>query len=266
MAGFSHLGAQVVRDSVPQLDRIDVEEHLGEYLPMELGFTDDRGRAVKLGDYFDSDQPVLLVLGYYECPMLCNLVLNGVIQGVKDLKWQPGRDYQIVTVSINPAETHQLAAAKKKNYLQALGNPSVSEGFSLLVGEGLQSSKLADALGFKYYWDEKRQEYAHPAVIYMIAADGKITRYLYGIEFDEQSLKLALMEASEGKIGNTIDRLILYCYHYDPDSEGYVIVAGNVMRLGGLTTLIILGGFLGWLWRRERNRRPENRLTVYSSR
>lgn len=257
--------AQVVQDSVPQLMRIDVEEHLGQYVPFDLTFTDDSGREVRLGDYFNQGQPVLMFLGYYECPMLCNLVMNGVVKGIKDLKWQPGKDYTIVSVSINPKETARLAAAKKKNYLESLQMPSASDGWSFLVGDESQSKKLADAVGFKYYWDEKTQQYAHPAVIYLLGPDGKITRYLYGIQFEERDLRLGLLEASEGRIGNSIDRLILYCYHYDPDSEGYVIFAGNVMRLGGFVTLVALAVLLGWLWRRERHRKPHNRVTVYKS-
>ncbi len=264
---FVALGAsaQVVQDEVPELQRIDVEEHPGEFIPMDLVFTDDRGREVRMGDYFDGEQPVLMFLGYYECPMLCNLIMNGVVQGVKDLKWKPGNDYKIVSVSINPRETYQLAAAKKKNYLEALQIPSASEGWSFLVGNEDQSRKLAEAVGFKYYWDEKTQQYAHAAVIYLISPEGKITRYLYGIEFDKQDLRLALLEASEGKIGNTIDKLILYCYHYDPDSQGYVIFAGNVMRLGGLVTLVFMAMLLGWLWRRERHRKTDDRITAYKA-
>lgn len=257
--------AQVVRDSVPQLMKIDVDEHLGDYVPFDLTFTDDEGHEVRLGDYFNQGQPVLMFLGYYECPMLCNLVMNGVVKGIKGLKWQPGKDYKIVSVSINPSETSQLAAAKKKTYLESLQMPSASDGWSFLVGEESQSRQLADAVGFKYYWDEKTQQYAHPAVIYLLGPDGKITRYLYGIQFDEKDLRLGLLEASEGRIGNTIDKLILYCYHYDPDSAGYVIFAGNVMRLGGFVTLVVMVVFLSWLWRRERRRPGHKRITVYKS-
>lgn len=255
----------MVRDTVPELMRIDIEEHLGDYVPVDLTFTDDRGRTVQFGDYFNDEQPVVLFLGYYECPMLCNLVMNGLVQGIKELKWQPGVDYQIVSVSINPGETHQLAAAKKKNYLEALQIPSASEGWSFLVGEEKQSRQLADAVGFKYYWDEKTQQYAHPAAIYLISPDGKISRYLYGIQFDPKDLRLGLLEASEGRIGNTLDKLVLYCYHYDPDSEGYVIFAGNVMRLGGLVTLVVLGILLVWLWRREHHRKTSPTVSALKS-
>lgn len=256
--------AQVVRESVPELQAIDVEEHLGETVPFDLVFTDDRGGEVQFGQYFGQGKPVVLILGYYECPMLCNLVFNGVVEAIKDGDLNIADDYQIVTVSINPLETYQLAAAKKKNYVQSLGKPEAEWGWSFLVGADSESRRLAEAVGFDYYWDEKRAQYAHPAVVMMLSEEGTITRYLYGIQFEPRDFRLALLEASEGKIGSTIDKLILYCYHYDPDSDGYVVVAGNVMRLGGAATLVILAGFIGLLWYRERRRRP--RVTPEPSR
>jgi len=249
--------SQVVKEAVDELEMVDVEEHLGEYIPLDLIFTDDNGKAVKLSDYFNHGKPVLLTLGYYECPMLCNLILNGLTKTVKEMNWKPGIDYLIVTVSINPLEDFNLAGAKKQTYITALDEPSAQEGWNFLVGEESQSRKLADAVGFKYRYDEKIQQYAHPAALFLLSEDGKITRYLYGIEFKANDMKLALMEASEGKIGNTIDKLILYCYHYDPDSQGYVVFAGNVMRLGGALTLIILIIFLSMLFYREKQKKSK---------
>ena len=257
--GSGPADAQIIRDSLAELQGIGVEEHLGDYVPMDLVFTDDRGDGVRLGDYFNRGKPVLLVLAYYECPMLCHLVLNGVVGGVKDLSWEMGEGYQIVTVSINPAEGHELAAAKKINYLEAAGESGTSRGWDFLTGDSTQSRALANAVGFQYYYDEEQKQYAHPAVIYLLAEDGKITRYLYGIEYKPHDLKLGLLEASEGKIGNTLDRIILYCYHYDPDSKGYVVFATNVMRLGGLLTVALLGALLIVLWRREHRRRVRHR-------
>lgn len=255
------VAAQVVQEDAPQLQNIDVEEHLGEYVPLNLIFTDENGNKVTLGEYFNQGKPVLLGLVYYECPMLCNLIFNGLVQTVRELDWQPGEEFQMVSVSINPAETYQLAASKKQNYLQALDIPSATNGWSFLVGDENQSKALADAVGFKYYYDEEQKQYAHPAVIYLIADDGKITRYLYGIEFKKQALHMAILEASQGKIGSTLDKLILYCYHYDPDAGEYVVFAGNVMRLGGIITVVCLGLFIGLLWYRERHKKNK-RITV----
>jgi protein SCO1/2 len=247
--------SQVVKETVDELEMVDVVEHLGDFVPLDLTFIDDNGQTVQLSDYFNRGKPVLLTMGYYECPMLCNLILNGLTKTIKQMNWKPGLDYQIVTVTINPNEDYNLAAAKKQTYVTALDEPSAQDGWSFLIGEESQSRILAEVVGFKYRYDEKIQQYAHPAVLFLISEDGKITRYLYGIEFKANDMKLALMEASEGKIGNTIDKLILYCYHYDPDSQGYVVFASNVMRLGGALTLIVMIIFLGLLFYRERQKR-----------
>jgi protein SCO1/2 len=161
----------------------------------------------------------------------------------------------MVTISINPDESFNLAAAKKKNHLAALNKPVKENGWVFLTGTAENSKMLADALGFKYYYVEERNEYAHPAVIFVLTEEGKISRYLYGIEYKETDLRLSLLEASEGKIGSTLDRIILYCFHYDPDAGGYVIFAGNLMRIGGVITVLFIGTFLFILWRRENYKR-----------
>jgi len=251
-------GAQVVRDSVPELQGIDIEEHLGDTLPLNLAFSDDHGNAVTLADYFHQGRPVLLVLGYYRCPMLCNLVFNGVSQAVPGTNLQMGQDFQIVTVSINPKETPELAAAKKKTYLEDLGASGSPDGWAFLTGDSGQSKALAAALGFDYYYMPDKDQYAHPAAIYLISPSGVISRYLYGIQYNPRDLRLGLLEASEGKVGTTVDRIILYCYHYDPDSGGYTILAQNVMMVGGVITVILLGAFLGMLWMRDRYKKAHS--------
>jgi protein SCO1 len=253
------LQAQTVQDSLPELKKIDVVEHLGESIPLDLTFTNDAGETVKLGDYFHHGKPVILVLAYYTCPMLCTLVLNGVSDAVKALDWLPGKEFQILTVSIDPSETSELAAGKKARYLDNLGKKGVENGWRFFVGAESQSKALADAIGFKYYYDTEQKMYAHPAVVTILTEDGKISRYLYGLEYKPQDLRLALLEASEGKIGNTVDRIILYCYHYDPSTKGYVAMAGRIMRIGGALTLIILAVVIGTLWGRERLRRSAAR-------
>jgi protein SCO1/2 len=246
--------AQIVRDSVPELLEIDIVEHLGDTLPLLLTFIDDQGNNVTLSDYFDGDKPVLLTLGYYECPMLCNLVFNGVSDGIKNLDWVPGDKYNVISVSIDPLETAELAANKKANYIDYLEMPGASNGWHFLVTANENTKTLADAVGFKYYYVEERDEYAHPAAAYLITPDGVISRYLYGIEYTSNNLKLGLLEASEGKLGSTLDRIILYCFHYDPDAKGYVLFAQNVMKLGGAVTLVLLTLFIGSLFLREQLR------------
>ncbi len=253
----SYASAQIIKENDPQLNKIDVIEHLGEYIPLDLSFKNDRGQEVLLGDYFSKNKPVILVMAYYECPMLCNLVLNGLSNGIHKLGWQPGENYQILTVSFDPTETPELAASKKKNYLASI-DVNESSGWDFLVGEEEQSKKLAEALGFQYYYDESQEQYAHPAVIFLLSEDGKISRYLYGMDFPKKNLKLAILEAADGKVGTTIDRIILYCFHYDPNAGGYVVFAGNVMKLGGAITLLALLVLVAVLWSKEQYRKVQS--------
>jgi protein SCO1/2 len=246
---------QVIQNDPRELQNIDVDEHPGEYIPKDLQFISDEGDSVKLGDYLNQGKPVLLILGYYSCPMLCNLVMNGISEAVKKLDWLPGKQFQIVSVSIDPKETDLLASAKKANYIKQIGKPGIENGWTFLTGQESQSKALADAVGFKYYYVKERDEYAHPAVLVVLTEDGKISRYLYGIEYKDFDLKMALLEASEGKVGSTLDRIVLYCYHYDPQAGSYTIFAGNVMRIGGAFTLGLMVIFLGVLWIRERKKR-----------
>lgn len=247
--------AQVTQENNPELNRISVEEHLGDTIPLGLTFTNENGAPVTLGSFFRDGRPVVLVLGYYECPMLCNLVFNGLVDGIRPLSLLPEKDFQIVAVSINPKETPDLAAAKKVNYLKNLGKEIDPSGWEFLVGQQDQIEPLAAAVGFKYFYDEERDQYAHPAVVFVLTPQGVISRYLYGIEFNNNDLKLSLLEASRGQLGSTVDKLILYCFHYDPDAKGYVVVAGNVMKLGGLATMLALGVFVSFLWLGERRKK-----------
>ncbi len=251
----SHSMAQVVRDSVPEMQKIDIVEHLGETIPLDLTFTNDAGEVHQLDDYFHQGKPVVITMAYYNCPMLCSMVLNGLSDGIRGLSLTPEEDFNVLTISINPNETAELAGAKRYRYLENLGEQGKNNGWRFFVGAESQSRTLADALGFQYYYDEDRKEYAHPAGAFILTEDGKISRYLYGLEFKSRDLKMALLEASQGKIGTTLDRLILYCFHYDPNAKGYVVMAGNVMKLGGVGTLVILTIFLSILWGRERAQR-----------
>lgn len=252
---FHNGNAQVADLNPKDLQAIDVIEHPGDSILLDLTFINDHGDTVKLGDYFNRGKPVILILAYYECPMLCTYVLNGMSDGVHKLGWSPGEKYQLITISIDPRETADLADGKKKIYLDNLGLPVEDDGWAFMVGEESQSKALANALGFKYFYDEKLKQYAHPAVAFVLTSDGRISRYLYGIEFKPRDLKLALLEASEGNIGSTIDRVLLYCYHYDPKSGGYVVFASNVMRLGGMVTFVLIASFLLIMWRVEKHRK-----------
>jgi protein SCO1/2 len=247
--------AQAIKENDANLEQIDVEEKLGDTIPLDLTFTDDRGEDITLGKYFNKGKPVVLILGYYTCPMLCNLVMNGLSDVLRDIPWRPGYEFQIVSVSIDPTETDLVASAKKENYIKSIGKPGISNGWDFLTGPAENSKKLADAVGFKYFYVEDRDQYAHPAVLVILSPDGKITRYLYGIEFVERDFKLAITEASEGKVGSTIDKLILYCYHYDAEEGSYTLFAENVMRLGGIATVILLAVFFFFLFLHERRKK-----------
>ena len=246
--------AQVVMENPSQLKGIDVEEHLGASLPKDLEFTNEYGKAVKLGDYLDGKRPVLLTLAYYRCPMLCGLMLNGVCNSAKALDLVPAKDYQILTVSIDPRETAELAMAKKTRYIEQFGKSGIEQGWSFLVGSGENTKALADAVGFKYFYDAARDEYAHPAVSYLIAPDGKIVRYLYGMDYKRFDLKMGLIEASQGKVGTTIDRIILSCFHYDAKEGSYVLFAQNLMRLGGFLIMVVLAAVVWRLFAQERKK------------
>ena len=250
--------AQLADQVPPQLEEVGIEEHLDAKIPMNLEFRDEYGAVVTLGDYFDDDKPVILTLNYYKCPMLCGLQLNGLLDGLMELDWTPGQEFEMVTVSINPLETPALATEKKQNYMKRYERPSAAKGWHFLTGREPEIRQLASTLGFGYTFDRKTGEYAHAAAIFVSTPDGRIARYLYGIEYPPRRLRLALLEASAGEIGTTVDQLILYCFHYDPASRRYSPVAMNIMRLGGGATALVLGLSLGGYWLREARRRKKS--------
>lgn len=244
--------AQLNQSRPAILEEIGVDEKLGETIPMDLEFVNSDGQIVRLGEFIEEGKPVLLNPLYYECPILCGLVLDAVFNVVSDLVWTPGHDYTIISFSIDSEETPEMAAKSKDQYLTRLGRSGAEQGWHFLTGEEESIKKLTDSIGFRYKYDERTGEYIHLASIMMISPNGTITRYLYGAAFREFDLRNALFEAADGRIGSAMDRVIMYCFTYDPSSQSYVPVAMNIMKLGGLATLIFLGIFLGVFWRRER--------------
>jgi protein SCO1/2 len=250
------VGHAQLADQVPEvLEEVGVTEHLDAKLPLDLEFRNEDGEWVELGSFFDGERPVILTLNYYKCPMLCGLMLNGVVDGLEALDWSPGEEFQMVTVSINPLETPELARAKKQNYLKRLDRPSAAGGWHFMTGRELEIKRLAETVGFSYTYDPVSKEYAHAAAIMICTPDGRVARYLYGIEYPAKRLKFGLLEAAEGSIGSTLDQLILYCYHYDPTNRRYSPVAMNIMRVGGGATALILGIALVGMWLREWRRK-----------
>jgi protein SCO1 len=237
-----------------ELEGIEIQDHSGTTVPADVALVDEAGNPVHFGDFLGHGRPVAVQLAYFQCPMLCTLVLNAFVSGAKPLSWVPGKDYDVVTVSFDPRDTPALAREKKATYVGSLGKPGSEAGWHFLTGSETEVRRLADALGFKYRWLPDRKEFAHAAGMFVLTPEGKVSRTLYGIEFPSKDLRLSLVEAGEGKLGSPLDKVLLYCFQYDAKAQKYVMVAMNVMKIGGLLTMLALGGFLAILWSRERHR------------
>jgi protein SCO1 len=243
-------------DKPPQLQGVEIDEHLGRRLPADAIFRDTEGKMVHLGDFFDEKRPTLFVFAYHTCPMLCSLVLDAIVKSLKDVPWTVGDEFDVVSVSIDPRDTPESAAKKRSQLFAKYGRGKI-EGWHFLTGDETNIKRVADAVGFKYWYDERQGQYAHPAAIYLLTPAGAMARYLYGIEFDPKDVRLGLLEASEGRSISTTEKILLYCYHYDPQGKKYSLVAMRVMRLGGAATAILLGAFLTVLWVRERTKKKK---------
>ena len=249
-------GQPVPNATPPELRDVDITEHLGGALPRDATFRDSDGRAVKLGDFFDGKRPVLFVFAYHTCPMLCSLVLDATVKTLNEVSWTVGDQFDVVSLSIDPHDTPETATRKRaqvvQSYERAKGD---TRGWHFLVGDEDQIRRVTDAIGFQFNYDARQKQYAHPAAIYLLTPEAHIGRYLYGISYDPSDVRLGLLEASEGRSITTTEKLLLFCYHYDPQGKRYSLVAMNVMRLGGAVTVVLLGGFLTIMWARERRKR-----------
>ncbi len=264
---------------VPRLNEIDVEEKLLAQIPPDVELTDHRGRRVRMGDFFDGERPVVLTFAYHSCPSLCSLVLDATRRGLATQEWTAGKEFQVVTISIDPEERTEDAAAKREEVLELYrsGEGAVvreiegSDGaevvtadaevpdrtgaeWHFLTADAEVIERLTDAAGYRYFYNEQQQQYAHPAAVMFLTPDGKVARYLYGLRLEHNDVRLALLEASQGRSISTTERLLLYCYAYDPKESGYVLVAQNIMKIGGAATVLLIAGFLFVFWRRERRR------------
>jgi len=235
------------------LAEVGVDEHLGAQIPLDLRFRDESGRDRTLASLFQGDRPAILTLNYSDCPMLCTLVLNGMVDGLQELAWTPGKDFEVISVSIDPLETFQRARLTKQRYLRSYGRPETAAGWHFLTGRAENIQRLADAVGFRFKYVEQEKQYVHAAVIIVCTPQGRVSRYLYGVQFPDQTLRLSLVEAGEGKVGSTLDRVLLFCFHYDADAGRYGPVARNLMKLAaGMTcALLMLGMIPYWLRRRS---------------
>jgi protein SCO1/2 len=245
-------GAPVADSRPPALREVGIDQRLDAQVPLDLLFRDEEGRERPLGSYF-GEKPVVLALAYYECPMLCTLVLNGLVRALRAISLDLGDDFEVVTVSFDPRETPALAAAKKKNYLEQYGRDGTS-AWHFLTGEGPAIERLAQSVGFRFTWVPDENQFAHAAAIMVLTPQGRVARYFYGVEYPPRDLRLGLVEAAAGTIGTAVDQLLLYCYRYDPVTGKYGAVAMRLMRLGGVLTVLALGSFILISRRRERRR------------
>jgi protein SCO1/2 len=233
---------------------VGVTEHLGEQIPLKLDFENTQNKKVKLQELFDGERPVILTLNYSNCPMLCSLQLTGLFAGLKEMDWAAGDKYRVVSVSIDPAEPTARAALTKRKYLKQYGRAGGQKGVRFLVGDQKNIRALADSVGFRYKYLPEKDEYVHAAATIILTPDGKISRYLYDVEFGPQTLKLSLLEASKGKIGSTMDQVLLFCYQYDAVTGKYAPAATQIMKIAGAFAVLVIGGALLGYWIRESRR------------
>ena len=249
--------SQQSANGIPEpLKKVGIEQRLGENLPLDAVFKDENGREVKLGEYFSKGRPVVLALVYYECPMLCNQVLNGLTGSMKGITLDAGKDFDVVAVSFDASENDKpdLAKSKKASYLERYSRPGTDGGFHFLTGTQASIDAVTNAVGFTYEWDEKSKQFAHASGIMIANPDGKLSRYLYGIDYSPKDLKFGIMESAENKVGSVTDQLLLYCYHYDPSTGKYGFAILSSLRIAGIATLLGMGlmGFV--FWRRNKNK------------
>ena len=236
----------------PRLENVGIEQHLDAQVPPDLTFRDEDGKTVKLRAYFGR-KPLILNLVYYNCTMLCGEALAGLASAMRLVKFDVGNEFDVVTVSFDPRETPEMAEAKKKDYVARYGRPNAAAGWHFLTGEAESINALTKAVGFQYQYDAKTNQYAHATAILVLTPQGRISRYFYGVDFPPKDLRMGLVEASQGKIGNAVDAVLLYCYHYNPETGKYGAMVANILRLAAAGTILLLGGLLFILWKLDRS-------------
>jgi protein SCO1 len=236
----------------PRLENVGIEQHLNAQLPPDLIFHDDAGKTVKLGDYFGG-KPLILNLVYYNCTMLCGEALAGLASAMRLVKFDVGNEFDVVTVSFDPRETPEMAAVKKIDYVKRYGRANAAAGWHFLTGQPDSINALTKTVGFQYQYDAKSNQYAHATAIMVLTPQGRISRYFYGVDFPPKDLRMGLVEASQGKIGNAVDAVLLYCYHYNPETGKYGAMVANILRLAAAATILLLSGLIFILWRLDRS-------------
>jgi len=243
----------VTASEVPAaLREIGFDQNLSKRIPLDVPFKDEAGRTVAIGDYFGK-RPVVLLFAYYDCPMLCTMVINGLASALDVLALEPGRDFEIVTVSFDPRDTPQRAAAKKAAYISRYKHPGGAAAWHFLTGDQPSIDRLTKAAGFRYVWDKDTNQFAHPTGVIVLTPDGRLARYLFGIEYGPRDLRFAIIDASNGKVGTPVDALLLYCYHYDPETGRYGLAIMRTIRAAGAATVLLLASFIVIMVRREKS-------------
>ena len=244
----------MVSSAIPApLREIGFDQNIDQRVPLDTTFRNEAGATVHLGDYFGK-KPVVLVFAYFDCPMLCTQVISGLSSALGVMSLNPGKDFEIVTVSFNPHDTPASAAAKKAAYLERYKRAGAAEGWHFLTGDQPSIDRLTKAAGFRYVWDAETKQYAHPSGVIVVTPDGRLSRYLFGIEYGPRDLRLGIVEASEGKVGTPVDALLLYCYHYDPMTGRYGLVIMRAIRMAGAATVLALAAFIVVMVRKEQTR------------
>jgi protein SCO1 len=245
---------QVRADHTPPdvFDEVAFIQKIGAQTPYDLVFLNESGSEVRFANFLGG-KPVILVLAYYECPMLCSLVLNDLVDGLQGVDFLPGEHFEVVVISIDTEETPAMAAATKENYLQAYGRPETEPGWHFLTGESEAIQQISESIGFQYLYDPETGQYAHPAGVTVLTPEGQVSAYIFGVGYTSSDLRLSLVEASQRRIGTVVDQFVLLCYQYDPETGGYGLVIQNVLRLGGLATVMVIGSLITvWLVRERR--------------
>ena len=239
------------------LKDIGIDQHLDEQIPLDLPFKDEFGQTVHLKDYF-GEKPVILSLVYYDCPMLCTMILNGLLASLNPMNIDIGKDFEVVTVSFNPAEGPELAMRKKRSYVEQYDRSGAKNGWHFLTGDAASIKALTNAVGFRYRYDEEHKQFVHASGIMVLTPEGKLAKYFYGIEYPSRDLKLGLIEASKSKIGSFSDQVLLFCYHYDPTTGKYGLAIMNVLRVLGTLTIVLLGGFMFIMLRKDHREKKQS--------
>ncbi len=247
--------SQTTSSGLPEpLKKVRIEQKLGDTLPLDLQFKDENGQAVKLGDFFGKARPVIVTLVYYECPMLCNQVLNGLTGSLKGISLDAGKEFDVVAISFDARENEKpdLAKNKKASYMERYGRPGTEKGWHFLTGKQESVDAVTKAVGFYYEWDDNSNQFAHASAIMIANPDGKLSRYFYGIDYSPKDVKFGLIESADNKVGSVSDQLLLYCYHYDPSTGKYGFAILNIIRLGAIATLLGMGAMGFVFWRRNK--------------